>query len=107
LISTSAEPANAVMEAGGRFSLLQPLADAENGVKVQMTWDLLLSGLDPAGGLVLNIERGSLGKTYVTIFNYLGDTPVSIKTYHWAGITSGRNSMQVTIPVSALITPAP
>jgi hypothetical protein len=107
LVSTDAEPANAGMEAGDRFSLLQPLADAENGVQVQVTWDLLLGGMDPAGSLVLNIERGNIGETYVTIFNYLGDTPVAIKTYHSAGITGGRNSMQVTIPVSALITPAP
>ena len=107
LVSTSADPANAFMEAGSRFSLLQPLADAENGKQVEMTWDLLLSGLDPAGNLVLNIERGDLGETYVTIFNYLGDTPTAIKTYHWAGITSGRNSMQVTMPASALTTPAP
>jgi hypothetical protein len=107
LVSTSAEPANAVMEADGRLSLLQQLADAENGVQVQMNWDLLLSGLDPTGNLVLNLERGNLGETHVTIFNYLGDTPVVIKTYYWAGVTSGRNSMQVMIPVSALITPAP
>jgi len=107
LVSTSAAPANSFMEAGGRFSLLQPLADAANGVQVQMTWDLLLSGLDPAGDFVLNIERGNLGETYVKIFNYLGDTPVAIQTYHWAGITSGRNSFQGSIPAAALITPAP
>ena len=107
LVSTSAEPANAGMEADDRFSLLQPLADAESGTQVKMTWDVLLSGLDPAGSLVLNIARGNIGETHVTIFNYLGDTPVAIKTYHWAGITSGRNSMRVTIPASALITPAP
>ena len=82
------------MEADGRFSLLQPLADAEHGVQVQMTWDLLLSGLDPSGSLVLNIERGNLGETTVKVFNYLGDIPVDIKTFHWAGITSGRNSFQ-------------
>ena len=72
-----------------------------------MTWDLLLSGLDPAGSLVLNIERGDLGETYVKVFNYLGDTPVAVKTYHWAGITGGRNSLQGSVPVSTLIAPAP
>jgi hypothetical protein len=107
LVSTSADAANAVMEAGGRISLLQPLADAENGVQVEMTWDLLLSGLDPAGNLVLNIDRGSLGKTSLTIFNYLGDTPTAIQTFHWAGITTDRNSMQVTISASDLIITAP
>ena len=94
------------MEADGRLTLLQPLADAKKGVQVEMTWDLLLSGLDPAGNLVLDIDRGNLGGTYVTVFNYLDDTPVAIQTLHWAGVTSGRNSLQVTIPASALITPA-
>jgi hypothetical protein len=107
LISTSADSTNAVMEAGGRFALLQPLAEAEKGVQVEMTWDLLLSGLDPAGNLVLNIDRGNIGQTSVTIFNYLGDTPKAIQTFHWAGITIGRNSKQVTIFVSDLITTAP
>jgi hypothetical protein len=107
LISTSADSANAVMEADGRLTLLQPLADAEKGVQVEMTWDLLLSGLDPAGNLVLNIERGSLGQTSVTIFNYLGGTPKPIRTFHWAGITTGRNSRQVTISAADLISTAP
>lgn len=107
LISTSADSANAFMEADGRFALLQPLADAKNGVQVEMTWDLLLSGLAPAGNLVLNIDRGSLGQTSVKIFNYLGDTPMAIHTFHWAGITTDRNSRQVTISASDLITTAP
>jgi hypothetical protein len=95
------------MEAGNRFFLLQPLANAESGAQVQMTWDVLLSGLDSAGSLELNIERGNIGETYVTIFNYLGDTPMVIKTLQWAGITSGRNSLQVMIPASVLVTLAP
>ena len=107
LISTSADSANAVMEADGRFALLQPLADAEKGVQVEMTWDLLLSGLDPSGNLVLNIDRGNIGQTSVTIFNYLGDTSKAIRTFHWAGITTDRNSSQITISVSDLITSAP
>jgi hypothetical protein len=107
LVSTSAEPANSGMEAGNRFFLLQPLANAESGAQVQMTWDVLLSGLDSAGSLELNIERGNIGETYVTIFNYLGDTPMVIKTFQWAGITSGRNSLQVMIPASVLVTLAP
>jgi hypothetical protein len=107
LISTSADSANAVMEADGRFALLQPLADAEKGMQVEMTWDLLLSGMDPAGNLVLNIDRGNIGQTSVTIFNYLGDTPTAIRTFQWAGITTGRNSRQVTISVSDLITTTP
>jgi glycoprotein endo-alpha-1,2-mannosidase len=107
LVSASPEVTFAGMEAGDRLVLTQPLADAERGVQVQMTWDLLLSGLDPAGELVLNIERGSIGETTVTVFNYSGDTPISIEKFYWSGITSGRNSRQVVIPASALITSAP
>jgi glycoprotein endo-alpha-1,2-mannosidase len=107
LVSANPAPVYAGMEAGDRFALTQPLADAERGLQVQMTWDLLLSGLDPAGNLVLNIERGNIGETTVTVFNYLGDTPVSVKKYYWNGISGGRNSYQVTIPASALITSVP
>jgi len=107
LVSKSSESADASIDDSGRLSLLQPLANAESGTQVQMSWDLLLSGLDPAGSLVLNIERGNLGETYVTVFNYLGNAPVAIKTTHWGGITSGRNSLHVTIPASALITQVP
>lgn len=107
LVTVSPEPAYAGMEAGDRFVLTQPLADAERGLQVQSTWDVLLSGLDPAGNLVLNIERGGIGETTVTIFNYLGNTPVSIKKFYWNGNTGGRNSRQVTIPASALTTATP
>jgi len=74
---------------------------------VQMTWDLLFSGLDPTGDLVLNIERGNIGETTVAIFNYLGDTPVSVEEFYWSGITSGRNSRIVEIPASTLMTSTP
>jgi glycoprotein endo-alpha-1,2-mannosidase len=107
MISSSPGSTFVGMEAGDRLALMQPLADAERGTQVQMTWDLFLSGLDPAGSLTLAIERGSIGKTTVTIYNYLGGTPVEIKTFRWAGITSDRNSLPVTIPASALITPVP
>lgn len=107
LVSSSPSPAYAGMESGGHFVLKQPLADAESGAQVQMTWDLLLTGLGSAGNLVLNIERGNLGRTDVTIFNYLGATPKAIRTINWGGITSGRNSLQVTVPASALMTAAP
>jgi hypothetical protein len=95
------------MESGDRFALTQSLADAEAGLQVQMTWDLLFSGLDPQGELVLRIERGNIGETTVTIFNYLGETPVSIQKFYWNGITGERNSHPVSIPSSTLIIPVP
>lgn len=107
MVSASPEVTFAGMEAGDRLVLTQPLADAERGLQVQMTWDLMVSGLEPAGELVLNIERGNIGETTVTVFNYSGDTPISIGKFYWSGITSGRNSRQVVVPASALITSAP
>jgi hypothetical protein len=95
------------MEAGDRFILMQSLAEAESGRQVQMTWDVRFNGLDPAGKLVLEIDRGSLGASQVTIFNYLGDTPISIETFHWGSVTSGRNPLNVEIPASELLNPAP
>jgi glycoprotein endo-alpha-1,2-mannosidase len=107
LVSASSGIDFAGMELGDHLALLQPLADAKGGLQVQMTWDLLLSGLDPAGELVLNIERGNIGETTVTLFNYLGDTPVSIEKFYWYGITGERNSRLVSIPALALITTVP
>ncbi len=107
LVSASPGLTQAGVEDGNRFVLMQPLADGENGMQVQMTWDLVLSGLDPTGNLVLDIDRGDLGGTYLTVFNYLGDTPVAVKTFHWAGLNGDRNSLQVTLPASGLLTQAP
>ena len=103
LISAAPGLVHADMEAGDRFVLMQSLADAESGKRVQMTCDVEFSGLDPAGTLILEIDRGNLGASQVTIFNYLGDTPVSVKTFRWGGVTSGRNPLKVEIPASELL----
>jgi len=107
LVSADPGLVHADMESGDNFLLMQSLAEAESGKQVQMTWDVQLSGLDPAGKLVLEIDRGSLGFTQVTIFNYLGDTPVSVKTFRWGGVTSSRNPLNVEIPASDLLNPVP
>ncbi len=72
MVSASPGVTFAGMEAGDSLALLQTVTDAERGIQVQMTWDLLLSSLEPAGDLILNIERGNIGETTVTVFNYLG-----------------------------------
>ena len=105
LVSADTGIVQAGMEAGDHFLLSQSLADAESGKQVQMTWDVQFSGLDPAGTLILEIDRGNLGATEVTIFNYLGDTPVAVKTFRWSGVTSGRNPLKVEIPASQLLNP--
>jgi hypothetical protein len=95
------------MEAGDRFALLQSLDDANAGKQVQMTWDVLLTNLDPNGILRLQIDRGDIGFTTVTIYNYIGATPVPVKTFKWGGITTGRNSRFVEILIAELTAPSP
>ncbi len=107
LVSSSSNAAEAGMEAGDHLVLKQSLPDAEKGKMVEMTWDLVLSGLDPGGNLTLNIERGNIGATRVVIFNYLGSTPLEIKSFQWAGITTGRNSFPASISSADLIRPVP
>jgi hypothetical protein len=106
LISASENLVHADME-GDRLLLMQPLQDAMSGKQVQMTWDFQLTGLDPAGTLVLQIDRGGLGATDVTVSNYLGESPVVVKTFHWGGTTSGRNSFTGQVPAADLLNPAP
>jgi hypothetical protein len=104
-ISASDSVTTAGMEAGDRFILTQSLADANAGKAVEMTWDISLVNLDPSGDLVLQLDRGNIGKTQVTIYNYIGSTPVEVKTIEWDQVTTGRNSFEIIIPSGLLLNP--
>ena len=104
-VSASDSVSTAALEAGDRFLLTQPLAEANTGKEVEMTWDVKLTNLSPADDLVLQIDRGNIGKTQVTIYNYLGETPVEVKTIEWDQVTTGRNSFQIAIPSELLLDP--
>ena len=67
-----------------------------------MTWDVLLTELVPGQDFILQIDRGNIGKTQVTIFNYLSETPIEVKRFEWDQITGGRNSHQITMPAELL-----
>jgi hypothetical protein len=67
----------------------------------------LLTDLIPGQELILQIDRGNIGITKVTVFNYLGETPVEVKRFEWDQVTTGRNSHQITIPFELLTTPQP
>jgi hypothetical protein len=95
------------MEAGDRLLITQSLADANAGQEVEMTWDVMLTNLTTDHDLMLQIDRGNIGKTQVTIYNYVGSTPVEIKTFEWDKVTTGRNSLQITIPSNTLINANP
>ena len=107
LISAGTPHTSAEIEAGDRFLLTQSLADAEAGNRVEMIWDVLLTGLTPGQELILQIDRGNLGKTQVTIFNHLGETPVEVANFEWDQVTTGRNSHQIAIPADLLIRTTP
>src|SRR6185369_13225380 len=66
---SASDTAAAGMEAGDRFVLTQSLADATAGKEVEMTWDVMLTNLAAGQALTLQIDRGNIGKTQVTIYN--------------------------------------
>jgi hypothetical protein len=103
LVSPSATTAG--LEAGDRFVLKQSLEDATAGKEIEMTWDVLLTDLDYGQDLILQIDRGHIGKTEVVIYNYTGPELVEVKTFEWDQITSGRNSYALIIPADLLIDP--
>jgi hypothetical protein len=102
--SASATPG---LEDGDRFVLKQSPADASASMDVEMTWDVMLTDLVPGQPLLLQIDRGDIGRTRVMIYNYTGDTPVEVKTFEWDQRTTGRNSFQIAIPSDLLIGPNP
>jgi len=106
-ISASASATTTGMEAGDRFVLTQSLVDANANKEVEMTWDVLLTDLVPGQDLILQIDRGNIGNTQVTIYNYIGSTPVEVKKFEWGKVTTGRNSYPITIPSDMLITSNP
>jgi hypothetical protein len=105
LVSASPSTTTADMESGDRFLLAQSLADANAGNQVEMIWDVSLLDLIPERELTLQIERGNIGRTEVTIYNFSGETPVEVKTFAWDQVTSGRNSYQIAIPSALLLPP--
>src|SRR4030095_604115 len=95
------------MEAGDRFILTQSLTDANANRTVEMIWDVSFTDLVLGQDLTLQIDRGNIGKTQVTIYNYIGSTPIEVKTFAWDQVTTGRNSHQITIPSDLLMNSSP
>ena len=108
-ISASNTAIAAGLEAGDRLLLTQSLADAQAGKQVEMTWDVSVTPVpkSTAYDFILQIDRGNIGNTRVTIFNYLGETPIEVGSFEWDQVTSGRNSHPISIPFELLITPKP
>jgi len=106
-ISASDSVTTAGIEAGDRFVLTQSLADANAGKEVEMTWNVLLADLVTGNDLSMQIDRGNIGKTEVTIYNYTGPTPNELMTFEWDKVTTDRNSYKIIIPAELLIASSP
>src|SRR5512138_1612242 len=104
-VSVSDSVTNAGQEAGDRFVLMQSQEDANAGKQVEMTWDVLLTDLVDLQDLVLQIDRGNIGSTQVTIYNSEGSEPVEAGRFEWNQVTTDRNSFQIRIPFDELTNP--
>jgi len=102
LVSASNAVANAGFETGDRFVLTQSINNANAGKQVEMIWDIMFTSLDTDHDLVLQIDRGNIGLTQITLYNYTGANPVEVKAFQWDGVTNGRNSHKITIPSNLL-----
>jgi glycoprotein endo-alpha-1,2-mannosidase len=91
---------------GSQFVLTQSLSDANAGRSVTVTFDLLLGGITTRSAVSARIERGNIGKTTVTLYNYLHQRPVQVASTTWSGITSGPNRVTVRWP-ARLVTTSP
>lgn len=105
-VSASDSATTAGMEQGDHFVLMQSLADANAGKQVEMTWDVWLTDLVSGQDLILQIDRGNIGRTQVTVYNYTGSAPVELDTFEWSQVTTDRNSHQITIPFDKLTNPS-
>ncbi len=107
LISASDTATRAGFESGDRLILSQSLDSAKAGQAVTMVWDVELVGLAPGGMLSLEIDRGSIGITEVTVYNNASGTPAPVGDFTWGGVTTGRNSELVSIPNDKLLSSEP
>jgi hypothetical protein len=101
-VSVSPSATLAGMEEGDRFVLMQSIEDASAGKQVEMIWDVELADLTAGQDLILQIERGNIGATQVTVYNYTGSTPVELETFEWNQVTVERNSHPITVPSDKL-----
>jgi hypothetical protein len=106
-VSASDSATLAGLEEGDRFVLMQSIEDANAGKQVEMIWDVELADLAAGQDLILQIERGDIGATQVTVYNYTGSTPFALQTFAWSLVTTDRNSHQITIPFDKLTVSTP
>jgi hypothetical protein len=79
----------------GQLILDQPLSRAESGYTVDMEASGLISNLDPAAPILVEIDRGHIGATQVEIYRTLEDSPSQVTTLNYAGISGSADNSQV------------
>jgi hypothetical protein len=103
VISASAQVLSAGVD-DDTLSLSQPLSRAEAGHRVELVVEALITGLEPEGTLVFEIERGHIGSTQVDVSSYQDEAPRVIAVLTWDGMTpSGRNAQTFDVSSEALI----
>ena len=104
-VSSSPEASTATIE-GNLVSLSQPLARAQAGQKVEMTFDVVFSDLIPNNQVVFEIQRGFIGYTQVELSAYAGGQPVLLKTFTWDQTNKDNgNIVEVQILADDILTP--
>jgi hypothetical protein len=94
----SASPGAVVTADQFPLALGQSSDRATAGQKVEMVVDVALLNLPTNKRLTFEIQRGSVGKTTVTLMNYVGDAPKELRTVEWAGQdASGRNPYRFSL----------
>jgi len=107
VVARSGSPTDASFD-GTVFALGQPLADASADQSVGVTWEVRLAGLSPSSTFTVEIERGDLGGTTVTLYSCIGTTPVAVESVAWSGVVGdGRNRRTVEWPARVLLVPVP
>lgn len=85
---------------GQRLLISQDLDRAASGASVSVTYEL--GGIDLADGLTLEVGRGGIGSTEVTIEALIDGAYEVVGTYRWSGTSDDQNRSRFTIPAARL-----
>jgi len=97
IASESERVKNAGIE-NNRIFLDQDLDRAEEGEKVEITVEALLTHLNLEQPLIFEIERGYLGSTDVELVYLRDETPTSVAVFTWEGIKEyGKNTQEFDV----------
>jgi hypothetical protein len=99
LVSVSPE---AVSVSGNerRFAISQPLSRAASGASVELVVDVYLSNAQAGTPLELVVEKGAIGHTTISLFNYLHDSPTEVSR-----TVINETARSFAVPVERFIAP--